>query len=219
MNVGFYGSASSYLKAVALLLLFTPSLGACITTYQAFPTVDFRAEPIPRKDVPIYYNVEPLAYLERAIRKRNPTWYRGGLDQPTRRTYEELERVFVEAKMFSDIIPTSSPPKEGIFCSVDVIYKPGSQAANFFEGVTLFTLFAIPSFSGTFGHIVKYDLYVNTELKKSYRYEITKTEGVWIGFLPFLWVNFLTPSEADAFRATTYQFFFDAEQDGYFDQS
>jgi hypothetical protein len=46
---------------------------------------------------------------------------------------------------------------------------------------------------------------------KSYPYEITRKLFFWIAALPFVWINSSTPSEAQAFEATAYQFFEDAE--------
>jgi hypothetical protein len=81
--------------------------------------------------------------------------------------------------------------------------------------LTYGTFGLIPSYSDSSGYIVKYSLYVDRELKSEYRYEITREGAAWIGLLPFLWVNLLTPSEDEAFRATAYQFFMEAERDGY----
>jgi len=38
----------------------------------------------------------------------------------------------------------------------------------------------------------------------------TKTSFFWLLVLPFSWVNFFTPSEADAFSSAVHSFFHDA---------
>ena len=63
-------------------------------------------------------------------------------------------------------------------------------------------------------YTVDYDLYVDTALKKTYRYEIKEKSMIWIGAIPFFWVNFLTNHHANAFTATIHQFIRDARDEG-----
>ncbi len=203
---------------LAFLLSFAASLlTSCVVTYHGFPEVDLQSDPLPRKEFPLYYHVDPLAYLEKTIHtvRRDPF----DVDFPTRETYEELRRVFAETQMFSRTINSYEPPEKGIYCSVDVTYKQLSKGGQIFTTLTFFTFFFLPSYTDTSGHIVRYELYIDKERKKTYRYEITRARGMWLGLLPFIWVNLVPPREADAFRATAYQFLLDAERDGYLRQS
>ena len=100
-----------------------------------------------------------------------------------------------------------------------VTVKPRSVVARMFEGASGEVYGFLPAYSGEGGYLVRYELYIDKQLKKTYRYEITEERLVWLGLLPFVWVNFFTASQKDAFLATAHQFFHDAEQDGYFDQS
>ena len=75
-------------------------------------------------------------------------------------------------------------------------------------------LFALPSYSGTSGFVVKYHLHRDGEKVRLYEYEIRRKGFAWIPVLAVVWVNLFTASEEDAFRATTRQFFQDAKADG-----
>ena len=73
-----------------------------------------------------------------------------------------------------------------------------------------------PWWSSGAGYTVQYTLYVDGKRERSYSYEITKKGVGWIGLLPVAWINFFTQDANDAFRTTAYQFFHDADRDGYF---
>ncbi|OAI45721.1 hypothetical protein AYO43_01660 [Nitrospira sp. SCGC AG-212-E16] len=72
-----------------------------------------------------------------------------------------------------------------------------------------------PWWSSGAGYTVEYTLYVDGKRERSYSYEITKKGVGWIGLLPVAWINFFTQDAKDTFRATAYQFFRDADRDGY----
>jgi hypothetical protein len=74
----------------------------------------------------------------------------------------------------------------------------------------------VPWWSSGAGYTVEYLLYVDGKRERSYSYEITKKGVGWIVLLPVAWINFFTQDAKDAFRATAYQFFRDADRDGYF---
>ncbi len=199
------------------------ALTSCIVTYRDFPQVDLEVEPLPRKDISIYYHVDPTAYFDQAVHAVNspsPRPYGGTLPYPhvLREAYDELNRVFLENRIFSRSIATSTPPEKGLYCSVDVNYILPSWLAENALFVSLTTFTFLPSYGGVPSHIVRYDLYDGKELKEIYRYEIRTKHATWFVFLPFAWVNLFTYDLKDAFRATAYQFFLDAERDGYFKQ-
>jgi hypothetical protein len=73
----------------------------------------------------------------------------------------------------------------------------------------------LPYYSGHAGHLIRYDLYVDGELKRSYRYEVIKKGVAWVGLLPFAWVNFFTDDHQDACRAVLHRFIRDVDRDGY----
>jgi hypothetical protein len=65
------------------------------------------------------------------------------------------------------------------------------------------------------GWDLSYSFYDPNALKKTYNYEITSKQLIWLLLLPFSWINFFTYSLEDAVRSTTAQFVVDAQRDGY----
>jgi hypothetical protein len=193
------------------------TLTSCaLTAYRDVPPLDIRTPPLPPKDFPIYFKVDPVAYLRQATyAAEGDFFYRFPAQLED---YEELRRVFAENGVFATANAAVAPPKKGVFCSVHVEYLPLSEGEAWFLSLSHASAGIIPSYNGTSGHLVRYDLYVDTELKKSYEYRINTKQAIWLGLLPFSWVNWLTYDLGDAFRATAYQFFVDAALDGYFKQ-
>lgn len=208
------------------LPLLTLVLTSCLATYRDFPLLDIRSEPLAPKNFPIYYHLEPFSYRsdfgDEAILIPVIVPYAGPGIVPYslnfRREYresDELKRVFAKTRIFLKAIATGTPPEQGVYCSIEVVRKPHSRLAWGFRALQFLTLYALPSFSGQSGYIVRYDLYVDKELKNVYRYEITTKTIAWLGLAPFAWVNFFFPTLDDAFKSTAYQFFVDADLDGY----
>ncbi|MBI4000340.1 MAG: hypothetical protein HY348_00960 [Nitrospira defluvii] len=61
---------------------------------------------------------------------------------------------------------------------------------------------------------MQYDLSIDQQLKKSYRFPINKTQILWIGLMPFVWINTLTVTQTQAFEATVHQFLRASQADG-----
>ena len=154
-----------------------------------------------------------------------------------------LARNDVFAQTTRTLLP--KPPAQGLYCLVLVwthhselvewIYPVNSdrkesflaqgsrvpQFAPVFLAASLAFLLqtataVIPWWSSGAGYTVEYLLYVDGKRERSYSYEITKKGVGWIGLLPVAWINLFTHDAKDAFRATAYQFFRDADRDGYF---
>lgn len=214
------------LRVITALLGLTLVVTGCVMSYD-FPPVDVTVEPLSKKDFPLYYHVDPIAwYLEAtgdwttspggAVASglslgTHPPAMPADLPVVSQRTYTELERVFERTHMFSRSIATATPPEKGVYCLVEVKHIPPSQSAAFFTGM----LGIIPAYSGASGDVVRYSLFIDSEFKTSYRYEVTRKRLLFLPLLPLFWVNVFTPSQDEAFRATAYQFFLDAEKDGY----
>jgi hypothetical protein len=193
-----------------------PLLAGCIVFYDVSPKVDSGSPRPSEKRVPLYYRLDPHALLEKvrfeqSIRQPHPA-----LD-PSLSTYgdfEELRSAFVQDRG-AEMIEAQTPPQHGVFCSVDVTSKPHSSEAGFFQMLTVGSIGFIPSYSGESGYIVRYDLYVDGDLKKRYVYVITRQLTAWLGLLPFIWVNALTPSDGEALASTVGGFFRDVKRDGF----
>ena len=131
------------------------------------------------------------------------------------RRYEELSRLFAENHLVAQAIAATTPPEKGVYCAVYVRQKAPSDEAELFTYLSLRTLGLIPSYSGTSAYVLRFDLYVDKELQKIYRYQIRQDRWMWVGLLPFLWVNFFTAGIDEAYRAIVNQFLLDAIRDGY----
>jgi hypothetical protein len=131
----------------------------------------------------------------------------------------------VEAKLLQEILENeagfaaalvSTPPvMTGIHLNIYETLKESTAASKFFCELSILTLTILPCYSGAAGYLVQYDLFVDNELKKTYRYEINKKLAQWIGLLPIVWVNSLTGDYNTAFKGTIYQFLRDSQADGY----
>lgn len=111
-----------------------------------------------------------------------------------------------------------APPAKGVYCLVEVDYRPLSLPALIFGYLSVATLGIIPAYSGNDGYWVYYRIYSDRQWVRTYRYPVTRKVGFWLFLVPLSWINFLTYSEADAFTATTHQFFIDASSDKAFEQ-
>ncbi|MBI3545539.1 MAG: hypothetical protein HY081_02930 [Gammaproteobacteria bacterium] len=180
------------IKIIYVLLLAT-LLPACITTYRDFPENMVNNPPKTKPFGTLFYNIKPVSVLTS-----------GGGE-------EALQTVFRQKTPFANTEKTDKIPSRGIYCSVEVLYKPPTLPALVFGYISASTLTILPVWSEHDGYRATYEVFINGEKKKSYEYDITRKGGAWILLLPFAWINFLTYSEKDAFEATTYQFFKDSE--------
>ena len=196
-----------------LLLSLALLLTSCIITYKDFPNIDVQSPPQSARDFPIYFQVNPSVLHGKGLVR---SWSVFDPPSPSLESYQELARAFRETKLFAQAIASSSPPEKGIYCSIDVVHKWPSQMADVFTFTSMVLLTAFPTYSDTSQDIVQFDLYIDNKLKKVYQYRVTRVRGMWIVFLPFVWINLLTPSREETYRATVDQFFLDADKDGYF---
>ena len=201
---------------VSLSLLLT----SCIVRYGEFPQPAIDGMPAPKQNSVIYYHTDPEAYYFKAVGGGTVVAV-GGLVAPTdlpplsQRRYRELSRAFAENHLVAQAISATTPPEKGLYCAVDVKHKAPSVAAEIFTVISFLTLTAIPSYSGTSVDVVRFDLYVNNEFQKIYRYQVRQDRWMWLGLLPFVWVNFFTAGTDEAYRAMVNQFLLDAVKDGY----
>ena len=128
------------------------------------------------------------------------------------REYEVLQQVFGEVS--GATIATQATDK-GLYVKVFTTKKLGSLAAQAFCLFHFGFLFTLPCYTDTYGFVVHYDVYRDGSLQKSYQYEMTPKRLMWLGIVPIAWINSLLPSYDDAFRAVTYRFVHDAQNDGF----
>jgi hypothetical protein len=199
-------------------------LTGCIVRYTDFPQPSLDRTPSPKKESVVYYHVNPAAYYAKAAGVPStvfgwvfiaPMAIPIDLPPMSQGRYRELSRAFAESHLVAQAVPVPSPPDKGVYCVVDVKHKPPSESAANATAISLMFLGLLPSYSGTAMDVVRFDLYVDRELQKIYRYQVRQDRWMWAGLLPLLWVNFFTAGTDEAFRAVVNQFLLDAIRDGY----
>lgn len=121
-----------------------------------------------------------------------------------------LRKVFKKNSPFNKSERIKKIPGNGLFVNVVVEQIMPSGAALIFGYLSLSTLTIIPVWSTEDGYDVYYELYLNGKKIKVFDYEIRRKGFVWIVMIVAAWVNIFTYSEEEAFEATAYQFFDDA---------
>jgi len=197
------------LIASAALLMSCNATGLLsqVVSYRVSPQVEPQSTQTATKRVTLYYRVnyegDPLAGFEMIF------------EQP----YEKFRSAFAEERRFVETIAVNAPPQRGLFCSVDLTTKPRSRSRGFSDfplWLTMLSFQVIPYYDEESRYIVRYDLYLDGELKNTYRYEVTRETWIWLGLIPFVWINALTSSHGEALASTVDGFFHDAAQDGFF---
>jgi hypothetical protein len=139
---------------------------------------------------------------------------------------------------FKNVILISQVPEKGIYCSISVQNKQISSATRLFQLLSVGTLTVIPFYDTTGGYMVHYALYIDGDLKKEYKYEVSQKSLFWIGGLfvviwsPDGWSganafagtqdsrtkrpHYWTQGVADTLASTATLFALDAHHDGYF---
>ncbi len=141
---------------------------------------------------------------------RDPGANENPLPPEARLVQEALERKGGFAAAIISPLPT-----KGIHLNIYETTKEPSSSSKLFCSLSLFTLTALPCYSDTGGYLVQYDLVADSELIKTYRYEINKTVVQWIALLPVVWLNGATGNYDRAFQSTIYRFLRDSRADGY----
>jgi hypothetical protein len=167
-------------------------LTGCAATYRDFPVNALDQKPQKGTCSVMYYNIKRFDILDA-----------GG--------YSRLQEIFRNEGLCRQMEPVEADPGKGLYIEVEAKWKPVTLPALIFGYLSVSTLTLLPAWSTKDGYLVKYDVYLDGEKKETYHYEITRKAGIWIGLLPFSWVNFITYSEEDAFEAITYQFIHDAQ--------
>lgn len=169
------------------------TLMGCVATYRDFPVDALGQKPEPGTCNVMYYNVKRFDILDM-----------GG--------YSKLQNVFRDAGMCKKMVPVDTNPEKGLYVEVDTKWKPMTMPALIFGYISVSTLTLLPAWSTKDGYVVKYNVHVDGMKVETYNYEITRKAGIWIGLIPFAWINLITHDEEDAFEATAYQFVNDARQ-------
>lgn len=117
-----------------------------------------------------------------------------------------IRDVLLTESQYSKFNPVESAPSRGDFLNVKIEQTSPSVSAVVFGYVSYATLTFLPFWSNNDGSILTFTFYRDGTQIDSKEYVINRGTFVWIGMIPFAWVNFLTPSEADAFQSCTRDF-------------
>lgn len=166
---------------------------ACISTWNQYPSATRATLAAKAQPQTLYYDVSQVKGLF------------GGA--------EALRDVFRNDAPFARREPRSEPPAGGLFVQVEAQRIPPHTGSGVIGYLSYVFLLTIP-FRSTEGYTMRYHVFVDKEERKILEYDIVRRTYYWLLAAPFCWVNLLTPSEADAFAATGYQFFRDAQLHG-----
>ncbi|NJD91102.1 MAG: hypothetical protein FIA91_06255 [Geobacter sp.] len=178
------------MKLIALLVIMT-TLTGCVATYRDFPVEALGKKPAAGTCDVMHYSVKKFDILDS-----------GG--------HRKLQDYFRDTPLCKSMVPVDEMPAKGLYLEVETKWKPLSMPALIFGYLSISTLTLLPAWSTQDGYLVKYNLYQDGQKKETYRYDITRKGGIWLGLLPFVWLNAFTYSEEDAFAATASQFSADA---------
>ncbi len=137
--------------------------------------------------------------------------------------YERLGTAVKEYSVLQEVLGKvgeakilESIPTEGIFVEVSTRLLTGSNVSKVFCGISTFAIaYILPCYTDTFGIVTKFVVSKKGETPKSFSYYIRPQKFIWLGFIPFAWVNYLLPQYEDAFRAVSRRFVHDAAEDGF----
>jgi hypothetical protein len=164
---------------------------------------DFQIPSNTEKSARIYFSFHPIQYSH---------------------TINILRRGLEDNPTFKEAIYISELPKEGVFCNITFANEPRSPLLLAWAFLSGLSMGIIPLYDAhgdrqTF----TYELYVDSDLKKSYQYLITMKRLWWIGapllkpLLPNDWTDKVDDENYDnAVIGTARAFWLDAHADGFF---
>ncbi|MCC5815789.1 MAG: hypothetical protein JJT78_13635 [Leptospira sp.] len=122
---------------------------------------------------------------------------------------EVLESKLKECKYFDSIENNAYAESEEYFLRININHKlPTFSTATFFY-LSYLTYTIVPAWSNQYGYNVFIEFYSHGNKNFETYYLIRKEIAIWIGLIPFIWVNFLTGFETEAFSQLYDQFIID----------
>lgn len=123
----------------------------------------------------------------------------------------------------SEAVYMSEPPDHGLFYKVTLDHQPHTALSNFWMFVSVLSLGILPFYDYEGEQVsVRYDLYTDRQLKRSYTYLVSRRGLFWLGtpliksLLPSDWSESIIDEQVwhGAFRTTARQFVRDITKDG-----
>lgn len=225
MNSSQKDALVSLSTKVAALGMLVMTLSSCVVTYRTIPESTTENAQLPKKNLRLSYRpaeaVPPIGSPYPVLL----IWIGHYPLFPIWRCDEyKLLQELVDRGVVREASVELSVPQKGLYYSTTITSEPVSGPLEFLILLDPVAILSrgilsigpvLPYYSSHAGHIISYELYIDHELKKSYRYEITKKGVAWVGLLPFAWVNLFTNDQQDACRTALHRFIRDVERDGY----
>lgn len=180
-----------FLYCTSLTLL--PALSLQCITYTRFPEakVDNPVKAVDSEDV-LYYRVQDYSFFK----------VLGGA--------KAMQGAIKRKGLFRNTESVNEDVHTGRFVKITVTKVDPHLAALAFGYISVSLLTIVPFWSTEDGYDIKFEVFRDGKKLRAFEYEIRRSGFIWIAMLPFAWVNAFTYSEAEAFEATTWQFFDDA---------
>ena len=183
--------AKSIILLVAILLLQS----CAVWTYGVSPNKAWDAKKIENKESRFLYTF-----------KRKST----GLPLVSK---DKMKRTFKANVPYTNVEELDQAPSEGRYVEVELEYTMGGLGGLIWGYIAASSLFILPAYSGETGYYARYRVMENGKSIKRYEYLVNRKGFAWLPVLVIGWVSIFTDTEADAFEATTKQFFQDARKD------
>ncbi|TGJ98209.1 hypothetical protein EHQ53_00285 [Leptospira langatensis] len=160
----------------AFLSIFLLIQNQCIMTYRDFP------EPSPPSETVVADQKNPIHFKI----TRFTGWS------------ESKVVLYLEGKGWKEV--TGYPPEKGIYIEIQSVKKSPSTLAAFLIYISYATFGILPSFSGKDGAQISMIVYKDSKRVTGFEYEFTRKTFIWLAALPFVWLNFMTNSDFDAYK-------------------
>ncbi len=117
-----------------------------------------------------------------------------------------IREVIATDAPFQSVAPAEKELQTGNYLSVKIEQNSPSLVATVFGYISYATLTIIPFWSTQDGSTLTFTEYKDGANVKSKEYVIKRGTFVWLPMILVAWVNVFTPSEEDAFKASTRDF-------------
>lgn len=97
-------------------------------------------------------------------------------------------------------------PEKGYYIDMKSYQKDPSLASMIFLYLSYATFTIIPAYIGQDGANITFIVYKDSTVWKTFEYQITRKTFLWILTLPVLWLNYMYPTESEAYQAVIDQF-------------
>lgn len=195
------------------ILLNLIALSACISTSRVSPERQPGSGPSHPIQTHVSFNVAPYGSGQSSHHPTRPCADDTDSHDGEPGLKNGLEQTFASATY------VLTPGPKGTHVNIEVLRKPppdSKPCRSLGSLLALVTFTAVPWHYDGLGYVVLYNLYVDGKIQRTYRYEIIQKGIMWLPLALFIWANYFTTGETEAFKETVRQFAVDAERDRYF---